>query len=179
VVGRAISADNISEGYVSEVFGVARLKEQAGDFILDPWFLNGGVDTISGSSGFRCGAEIVKAQSDGRLIIAGFSINDDSVNTQNTVLIRLDGSIADAIDEQSDSEILFNVWPNPSNALLRFDSPFGNDATTCTVFDATGRLVLEELNEQESLNISNLAAGVYTLRLTSKSRHATARFVKE
>jgi uncharacterized delta-60 repeat protein len=179
VVGRAISPANISEGYLSERFGVARLKEQAGDFVLDQWFLNSGVDTIAAYGGFRCGAEVIKTQSDGRLVIAGFSEPNDTVNTRNTVLIRIDGSIADAVENNTNQTLQLEVWPNPSNDFLHFDSPFANSATRYTVLDATGRIVLESsVSKANEINIANLPAGLYNLLLCSDDKRATAIFVK-
>jgi hypothetical protein len=63
------------------------------------------------------------------------------------------------------------IFPNPVESILNLQFK-GSEPTTCALFDLSGVEVLKkELNNQQevSLNLSSLASGIYTLKITNKN----------
>jgi endoglucanase len=78
-----------------------------------------------------------------------------------------------------------NVYPNPAtdNVTFGFDLTGTPAATNLVVYDATGRVVntingtsLKTGKNEVSLNVSNLPAGMYIVRLQGEGAAASARF---
>ena len=66
---------------------------------------------------------------------------------------------------------VFSVYPNPATSTLYID---GAEGETVSVYDATGRLVMQEVYNGQ-LNVSTLEKGVYAVRVGTN----VVRFVKE
>ena len=66
---------------------------------------------------------------------------------------------------------VFSVYPNPAASILYID---GAEGETVSVYDATGRLVMEEVYDGQ-LNVSTLIKGIYAVRVGTN----VVRFVKE
>ena len=73
------------------------------------------------------------------------------------------------------SEAAFSIYPNPANNILNIISENANELIT--ISDISGKIVYSEKtsDKQSSINISQLSAGMYIIRIGSK----TAKFVKE
>jgi lysophospholipase L1-like esterase len=69
----------------------------------------------------------------------------------------------------------FSLYPNPSNGII---SVKGKDLTNAdvTVLDVNGRVLLKTKKTQ--FNISNLASGVYLIRVKSGNSESVKRFIK-
>lgn len=74
-----------------------------------------------------------------------------------------------AVDEQSSEQIV--LWPNPANNTLYLE---GLDGELVSVYDNTGRLVLQELYKGQ-LDVTALAQGIYALAVTGR----TIKFIKQ
>lgn len=78
------------------------------------------------------------------------------------------------------NEVSIRVYPNPTRGKLNIAEIADYDRVR--IFDATGRLVqvhaLTEGQNQVSLNLSDLAAGVYFLRIESADKVKTERIIK-
>jgi len=83
-----------------------------------------------------------------------------------------------AIDPISKKEMLI-VYPNPANKMLRIILPQGGGNYHANITDLRGTVVksLEVTGELNTVNISELAAGVYSIAILETG--ATVRFVKE
>ena len=66
---------------------------------------------------------------------------------------------------------VFSVYPNPATSTLYID---GAEGETVSVYDATGRLVMQEVYNGQ-LNVSTLEKGIYAVRVGTN----VVRFVKE
>jgi hypothetical protein len=64
------------------------------------------------------------------------------------------------------NEIQFTVYPNPTNELLNINF-VGLDNITMSIIDNTGRYIMTKMlnNENNTVEVSHLAAGVYNLQL--------------
>ncbi|NEN23263.1 T9SS type A sorting domain-containing protein [Cryomorpha ignava] len=88
--------------------------------------------------------------------------------------------IPDAVTELEKVES--NLFPNPATNNLNITSSL-EGAATVRVFDAIGRIVLENnVNLSQATftqNISSLENGIYTIQISTTDKVATQRFVKQ
>ncbi|WP_458626724.1 FG-GAP-like repeat-containing protein [Winogradskyella sp. PC D3.3] len=67
-----------------------------------------------------------------------------------------------------------NIYPNPAKDVLNFEG--FNKSITVSVFNVLGKQILEQkLNNGETLNVSELQTGVYTIKIDNK---LTSKFIK-
>jgi hypothetical protein len=73
------------------------------------------------------------------------------------------------------------LYPNPADDVLVAVLPSVHGAVTCTVLDATGRAVREELHmpaERMELAVAGLSPGHYLLLLNTNGTRYRAPFIK-
>lgn len=72
-----------------------------------------------------------------------------------------------------------DVYPNPASNVINFRSEFTID--NLSVLDLMGRTVKEQIsnNKESSLDVSDLAKGVYLVKLTSGEKEAVTKFIKK
>jgi hypothetical protein len=75
-------------------------------------------------------------------------------------------------------EGLYSIYPNPANESLYITSLFNLRIQSVTIFDVTGKIVLTVTKDFNSINISKLSNGVYTIKLDTKDGSSSKRFVK-
>ena len=67
------------------------------------------------------------------------------------------------VDDQQSAENLVKIYPNPVSSLLTIENPH---LSTITIYNAQGRVVVElEGSEKESVDVTGLASGVYTVEV--------------
>ena len=79
--------------------------------------------------------------------------------------------VSDPLDVAEQSSESLSVWPNPTANMLHLNVA---DGSTVSVFDMTGRLVMQQRYEGQ-LDVSRLAPGLYAI----KTKGCLVRFVKE
>jgi len=67
------------------------------------------------------------------------------------------------------------VYPNPSNGIISIT--YTNDCSI-KIIDLTGKIVLQQLNNDRLIDISSLSAGTYIIELKDKNRVVRARVIK-
>jgi hypothetical protein len=76
----------------------------------------------------------------------------------------------------SASEASLMVYPNPADQLLSIRSSVANGRVS--LMDATGRIVKEQtIQTSTNMNVSDLSAGVYMLRVASENSSKVMRVV--
>ena len=72
-----------------------------------------------------------------------------------------------------------DVYPNPASNVINFRSESTID--NLSVLDLMGRTVKEQIsnNKEFSLDVSDLAKGVYLVKVTSGEKEAITKFIKE
>ncbi|MBK9453244.1 MAG: T9SS type A sorting domain-containing protein [Bacteroidetes bacterium] len=77
------------------------------------------------------------------------------------------------------------IWPNPVETTLRIAGPFPQDGRVLiTLFDRLGRVVQEETRDSEGglldtfLDVKNVAAGLYYLRVSGSGMEVRFRLMK-
>ena len=122
------------------------------------------------------------------LIIAGTSSSnisgdkeENSKGLEDFWMLNLGGGINPSTNI---NELFFSnellIYPNPSINTIRL-SPTLRDIKSVNVYDVFGREVLRngEMQILESLDISLLGNGIYVLKVKTKEKEYTAKFVKK
>jgi hypothetical protein len=76
---------------------------------------------------------------------------------------------------------LINVYPNPANDILNIEIIDFNEKTTIEIYDTRGKLVYKSLTNSvmTTIDLTDLAAGVYTVRLLNNNSSYLKRIIKE
>lgn len=98
--------------------------------------------------------------------------------TANQAIIIKEGSgilSSDGIFKES----LFSVYPNPSNSGIFKLSLVNENKVSIQVFDISGRLITEknDLKNNDEINLSQYAKGVYIARLSSETKNNSLKLV--
>jgi len=73
--------------------------------------------------------------------------------------------------------INIKVYPNPANNILFID--FSTKNLNVTVFDLSGTMLINKQITDKQIDISNLATGIYTIKIANDSGIVTQKFVKQ
>ncbi|WP_178985189.1 T9SS type A sorting domain-containing protein [Winogradskyella helgolandensis] len=151
------------------------------DLILGNSYVSG-VDLIcfEGNASGTLGTEIVLDNSTGSIFsMALADFNNDS-NIDIAVISYLANDLTVFYNNTTLSTIQFEstdvvLYPNPTKDVLLFEGL--NSDITVSVFDLLGKQVLSQpLGIGESLNVSKLANGIYTININNE---VTSKFIKE
>ena len=103
-------------------------------------------------------------------------IVDNIVNPDiNQHLIVTEGQTL-AIEDETLASIV--IHPNPVKDVINIDSPVNLTGKIATVFDLSGKKVLNQKLESNVLNVSQLKGGMYLLRIEEYGKSITRKFVK-
>lgn len=120
-------------------------------------------DSLTGTS------EVFSANTD-CLVSTGFNDAATSVKVLRVINSKQNGLIA------GDDNL--RLYPNPVQGELHLLGNGDLNGSQLSIFDVTGRLVLQTKQVTNTVNVSKLVAGVYTLVLTKNGTVVTRRFVK-
>lgn len=70
----------------------------------------------------------------------------------------------------------FTIYPNPANDIINIDTHF--NLFEVNIIDAKGDLVYSNYDKKE-INVSNFAAGAYTLVINHKNQYYSYKFIKK
>ncbi|WP_159092190.1 T9SS type A sorting domain-containing protein [Aquimarina sp. Aq107] len=116
--------------------------------------------------------------------------NDDGANWAEAVTAFGSGDLGTPGDANDNASTLsiddfdeklenFNMFPNPTNTGFVNITTTSNSAITVSVFDMLGKQVISETLNNNLLNVSNLNAGIYLIRLDQTSGSVTKKLVIE
>ncbi|ASK30938.1 RNA-binding protein [Chryseobacterium sp. T16E-39] len=88
--------------------------------------------------------------------------------TPNTTLHVVEGTHLD-VKEVQNSQVLFTVYPNPSDDILNIKAANNFVPAEAKLYDLNGRTVLQKKVEGNSISIKELTSGVYILVLADKN----------
>ena len=102
-----------------------------------------------------------------------YGSNGDAICIDNIVLSSENG---DGVAEFSTS---FNVYPNPVNNVLFVDTD--ENVEQVTIYNLTGSMVYNEVYSSNNvkINVSELEAGVYIVKVRTENNEVVNRFVKK
>lgn len=72
-----------------------------------------------------------------------------------------------------------SVFPNPTKNILNLRLPANTTIDKITITDLTGKTVQEQSQYKETVNVENLADGIYVLQATSGNNSFETKFVKQ
>lgn len=72
----------------------------------------------------------------------------------------------------------FAIFPNPVNNILSIQNFENKLIDKITILDLTGKMVLEQENNSNSINVENLQSGMYLLQILSEEKSCVSKFIK-
>lgn len=102
------------------------------------------------------------------------SSGDQVVTTSKTV-------VHSTLSVNDENSLAFDIFPNPSRDFLYIKLPNALSKGFVEIFDFSGRSVLAAKIDRidNTLNLNNLSAGMYILRLTSEEKSGIKKFIRE
>jgi len=111
-----------------------------------------------------------------------YTIAEDA-NGLNLVVTNNIGDVGVYGDYQLSSDdfqqVDVSIYPNPTSNLLAIQNQNGLDIESVVLYDTLGRKVMENNEATESLDVSNLTAGVYFIHIATDSGMVTKKIIKE
>ena len=75
-----------------------------------------------------------------------------------------------------------NIWPNPSTGLIHINTPENSENISVEIFDVSGKLILNRNfkgTNTNTINIENLAMGMYAVKISTPEGHTVKRIIKK
>ena len=72
----------------------------------------------------------------------------------------------------------FSIYPNPVNTFLNINLTDNDILTKVIIIDITGKIVLEQTDNLATVNVENLANGLYIIELLSAEKSYQGKFIK-
>lgn len=79
----------------------------------------------------------------------------------------------------TDESDLISLYPNPVNSVLKIVNNSSNEITSIKLYDQLGKLVLNEVENLQEINISHLSRGLFLVALQTKNNILTKKMIKE
>ncbi len=111
--------------------------------------------------------------------LGGFMFRQDGDNTPTIIIdeLRID-TIPNVTLGTSQNEITgLKMYPNPVANGKLFIETTANAERTVTVFDVLGKQVLNTISSENEINVSELNAGVYVVKISEEGKTATRKLV--
>ena len=96
------------------------------------------------------------------------TINDITCVTEGETLSLQDTFVNDLI-----------LYPNPTKGIINLNTTYGFDEAIYSVFDIGGRRVLNSKFNSNQIDVSELSAGTYILRIMNNNQIKTQKFIKQ
>lgn len=145
--------------------------------------LNDDISSVRVNSGYQVqlywddnftGATLTLTADNACLVANGWNDKATSVRITTAGATARTAAIAETA---TDKQLL--IYPNPVLQELRFNTTLPLSGATIRVLDVTGREVLQSRYTTNTINVSKLGAGVYTLMVINKDKSYIRRFVKQ
>lgn len=109
-----------------------------------------------------------------------FSVSVDfagCTGQSDTITITVD----ECVGIEESNALVARIFPNPSSGLLTIEFAEGANISSIEILEASGRVVLSESviegSIRKTLDLAEMPAGVYGVRLSSDEQNSTSRFV--
>ena len=114
----------------------------------------------------------IAIQQDDKILLAGTTRVDGDFSIG---LARYHSALSLGINDKELSNV--RLYPNPTTDLLFIDSEF-DVIEQLTIYDNTGRQVLNMAPEGNSIDVSFLPQGLYFLKITVDDANSIQKFIK-
>ena len=79
-----------------------------------------------------------------------------------------------------DTETLeFSLYPNPAKDIVKIQVPAEMTAIKIEVFDNAGKQIAMQLSPENTIDVSNIASGLYLITITSNDIKTTKKLIVE
>lgn len=136
-------------------------------------------NTFGGSSYDE--AYSIEQTTDNGFIISGFSFSSDGDLTSNNGskdfwIVKLEPDQLSTNNFQQDS---IKIYPNPTSSILHIELSNSDQIDKILVIDVSGKIIVEESKNFNSINTSTLENGIYFLTIISKNIRYKSKFIKK
>jgi Leucine-rich repeat (LRR) protein len=133
-----------------------------------------GQNTSMASFDIRNNSNLTCVQVDNTTYSTTFWTNKDAQTNYNTVCPTVPAV------PLMNSNIARNtmIYPNPTKGMLYFNT-VGTPISKIEILEVSGRLIREEINSTEGVDLSNLNSGLYYVKIFSGDRFTIKRLIKE
>lgn len=114
--------------------------------------------------------------------LGGFMFRQDGATNTPTIIadeLRIATTANFTLGTTQNQISGLKVYPNPVANGTLFIETAANAERTVTVFDLLGKQVLNTTTSENAINVSNLNAGVYVVRITEEGKTASTKLVIE
>ena len=104
----------------------------------------------------------------------------DTINNPTTIndtLVVIEGSSTLGLNDYHADDLI--LYPNPTKDVLNLNSIEILNGAFYTIFDMSGRRVVNATLSSNVIDVSNLSSGNYILRISSGNQTKTQKFIKE
>ena len=147
------------------------------DLVIARYNANGTLDNTFGANGLVIEdinntneiAFDIALQADGKIVITGVSDEDFMTSRYTSGLV----GIEDNIELSS-----FNIYPNPVKNQLTITAE-NEKINSIKIIDVTGKILKSFTENTTTINVADLAKGLYILQIQTQKGIGTKRFIKE
>lgn len=82
------------------------------------------------------------------------------------------------LDNENLERNSFSVYPNPSSSILNVHNQENLQIDKLTIYDVSGKKILEQSQNLNSINVQNFESGIYFLQITSNNKSTQIKFIK-
>ncbi|MCF8462190.1 MAG: aryl-sulfate sulfotransferase [Flavobacteriales bacterium] len=168
----------ICEGERGHFFEVTHNGEVVWDYINpeEQWAILGSMDAITLANGGAYHSNMVFRAEKYPADFAGFVGKDLSTGVQlesNPILDNCNGVVS-VLD--SDSEIEFSIYPNPTTGFATLENLIG---ARLSVYNSAGQLVLMQnvVSNQSQIDLSNQPSGIYAIGIELNAKRTVSKLM--
>ena len=149
---------------------------------------NESMGSVSGGGTFSYGSEttIGAYPREGYHFVSWNDGNEEAVRTitvDGTAVYIAEFALGEGVSDFQSTSPDITICPNPvtDNLHIKLSAEYPSHNTELQVIDINGRIVLQAAatNEETTLSVTTLPAGIYLLRVNSGGASRTVKFVKE
>ena len=109
----------------------------------------------------------------------GIYIQNTGMNINWIRITKVTNAAKVALDskEETQEEVEFKVYPNPTTDYLFFSSDIDNK--TVSIFNSAGNVVLKSKTLQNRIDVTSLSSGVYFVEIEGVNGRFVKRFIKK
>jgi uncharacterized delta-60 repeat protein len=126
-------------------------------------------------SGFDGDVWTIEQLADGKILVGG-DFSTYKGNSTSAYLIKLHTE-ASLSTTSFDAANAFVIYPNPVQDVLHLQSNNFTTIKAVKIYDLQGKVVLQDTND--TINVSNLAKGLYIVKIVTEEGEVTKKFIKE
>ncbi|ESU30016.1 hypothetical protein FLJC2902T_05060 [Flavobacterium limnosediminis JC2902] len=132
--------------------------------------------TFNAGSGFNGVVRSTTLQPDGKIIIGGnFTTYQGTISSSKLIVLNGDAVLS---NQDFVNENHVSLWPNPTQNILNINN-LNHVISTVSIYNLEGKLIHENTNAGTTIDVSNLASGLYLAVIKTEKGAFTKKFIKE